>query len=175
MKCSLGISNFLEETCSLSQSVVFLYSLHWSLWKAFLSLLVILWNSAFKWAYLSFSPSLFTSLLFTAICKASLDNHFAFLDFFFPGMVLISASFFVFFFFPFIFISWRLITLQYCSGFCHTFTWINHGFTCIPYPDPPSHLPLHLIPLECTRPEWISSNEMDETAAHHTEWSKPER
>ena len=22
--------------------------------------------------------------------------------------------------FPFIFISWRLITLQYCSGFCHT-------------------------------------------------------
>ena len=29
-----------------------------------------------------------------------------------------------FFFFPFIFISWRLITLQYCSGFCHTLTWI---------------------------------------------------
>ena len=24
-------------------------------------------------------------------------------------------------FFPFIFISWRLITLQYCSGFYHTF------------------------------------------------------
>ena len=35
------------------------------------------------------------------------------------------------FFFPsFIFISWRLITLQYCSGFCHTLTWISHGFTC---------------------------------------------
>ena len=44
-------------------------------------------------------------------------------------------------------ISWRLITLQYCSGFCHTLTWISHGFTCIPHPDPPSHLPLHLIPL----------------------------
>ena len=26
------------------------------------------------------------------------------------------------FFFSFIFISWRLITLQYCSGFCHTLT-----------------------------------------------------
>ena len=26
------------------------------------------------------------------------------------------------FFPPFIFISWRLITLQYCSGFCHTLT-----------------------------------------------------
>ena len=51
------------------------------------------------------------------------------------------------FFFPFIFISWRLITLQYCSGFCHTLTWISYGFTCIPHPDPPSHLPLHPIPL----------------------------
>ena len=34
-----------------------------------------------------------------------------------------------FFFFSFIFISWRLITLQFCSGFCHTLTWISHGFT----------------------------------------------
>ena len=48
---------------------------------------------------------------------------------------------------PIIFISWRLITLQYCSGFCHTLTWISHGFTCVPHPDPPSHLPLHPIPL----------------------------
>ena len=31
-----------------------------------------------------------------------------------------------FFFFSVIFISWRLITLQYCSGFCHTLTWISH-------------------------------------------------
>ena len=36
------------------------------------------------------------------------------------------------FFFSFIFISWRLITLQYC-GFCRTLTWINHGFTCVPH------------------------------------------
>ena len=27
-----------------------------------------------------------------------------------------------FFFLPFIFISWKLITLQYCSGFCHKLT-----------------------------------------------------
>ena len=47
----------------------------------------------------------------------------------------------------FFFFSWRLITLQYCSGFCHPLTRISHGFTCIPHPDPPSHLPLHLIPL----------------------------
>ena len=51
------------------------------------------------------------------------------------------------FFFSFIFISWRLITPQYCSGFCHTLTWISHGFTYIPHPDPPYHLPPHPIPL----------------------------
>ena len=32
------------------------------------------------------------SLLFTAFCKASWDNHFAFLHFFFLGMVLIPVS-----------------------------------------------------------------------------------
>ena len=38
-------------------------SLHWSLRKAFLSLLAILWNSAFRWINLSFSPLPFASLL----------------------------------------------------------------------------------------------------------------
>ena len=56
-------------------------SFYWSLRKALLSLLAI-WNSAFKWVYLSFSPLLLASLLFTAICKVSSDNHFAFLHFF---------------------------------------------------------------------------------------------
>ena len=36
-----------------------------------------------------------------------------------------------FFFLSFFFISWRLITLQYCSGFWHTLKWISHGFTCV--------------------------------------------
>ena len=60
--------------------------------------------------------------------------------------------------FSFIFISWRLITLQYWSGFCHTLTWISHGVTCIPHSDPPSHLPLHPISLglPCTKPEHLS-------------------
>ena len=56
-----------------------------------------------------------------------------------PGIYLFIYLFFI--------ISWRLITLQYCSGFCHTLKWISHGFTCIPHPDPPSHLPLHPVPL----------------------------
>ena len=83
MKCSLGISKFLEEISSL----------HWSLRKAFSSLFAILWNSAFKWVYLSFSSLPLASLLFSAICKASSDNHFAFLHFFLLGMVLITAGF----------------------------------------------------------------------------------
>ena len=44
----------------------------------FLSLLAILWKSTFKWVYPSFSPLLFASFLFIAICKASSDSHFAF-------------------------------------------------------------------------------------------------
>ena len=31
-----------------------------------------------------------------------------------------------------------LITLQYCGGFCHTFTWIRHGLTCVPIQTLPS-------------------------------------
>ena len=48
----------------------------------FLPLLAILWKSAFRCLYLSFSPLLLASLLFTAICKASSDSHFVFLHFF---------------------------------------------------------------------------------------------
>ena len=50
----------------------------------------------------------------------------------------IFPNFLSFFFFSFIFISWRLITWQYYSGFCHTLTWITHGFTCVPIPIPPT-------------------------------------
>ena len=38
-------------------------SLHWSLRKAFLSLLAIPWNPAFSWIYVSFSPLPLASLL----------------------------------------------------------------------------------------------------------------
>ena len=57
-------------------------SLPWSLRKAFLSLLAILWHSSFKWIYLSFSSLPFISLLFRVICETSSDSHFAFLHFF---------------------------------------------------------------------------------------------
>ena len=59
----------------LKQSLVFpillfsSISLQWSLRKAFLSLLSLLCNSAFKWVYLHFSHLLFTAPLYTTICK----------------------------------------------------------------------------------------------------------
>ena len=65
---------------------------HCSLKKAFLSLLAIHWNSVFNWMYLSLSPLLSTFLHSSTIHKASSDNHFAFLFFFFFGMVLFNAS-----------------------------------------------------------------------------------
>ena len=58
-------------------------SLHCSLKKGFLSLLAILWNSAFRWVYLSFFSFAFASLLFSAICKASYHNHSVFMHLFF--------------------------------------------------------------------------------------------
>ena len=50
------------------------------------------------------------------------------------------------YFYLFIYFNWRLIILQYCYSFCHTFTWISHGCTCGPHPEAPSHLLPHPIP-----------------------------
>ena len=41
----------------------------------------------------------------------------------------------------------RFFFFFFCSGFCHTLKWNSHGFTCVPHPDPHSHLPLLPIPL----------------------------
>ena len=60
-------------------------SLNWTLRKAFLSLIAVLWSSAFKWVYFSFSPLPLASLLFSTTCKAYSDRHLSFLHFFFWG------------------------------------------------------------------------------------------
>ena len=51
------------------------------------------------------------------------------------GLILVNA--WVYFFFNFFF---------FCSEFCHTLKWKGLGFTCLPHPDPPSHLPPHPLP-----------------------------
>ena len=75
------VMRFLECSILLLSST----SLHCSFKNAFLSLLAILWNSAFSWLYLSLSPLPLASLLFSVTCKASSDSHFVFLHFFFGG------------------------------------------------------------------------------------------
>ena len=88
MKCSLGISNFLEEIFSLSHSDVFFYFFALISEEGFLLTPCYSLELCIQMG-MSF---LFTSLLFIAICKASSGSYFAFLHFFFLGMVL-SPSF----------------------------------------------------------------------------------
>ena len=89
MKYSLGVSNFLEQISSVSHYVVFLYFFALIAEEGFLISSCYSLELCIQMLYLSFSPLLFTSLLFTAICKASPDSHFAFLHFFSMRMVLI--------------------------------------------------------------------------------------
>ena len=63
MKCFLGISNFLRRSLVSPILLFSSISLHCSLKKTLLSLLVSLWNSAFTWVYLFLSPLPFTSFL----------------------------------------------------------------------------------------------------------------
>ena len=91
------------------------------------------------------------------------------------------------FFFHLFFISWRLITLQYCSGFCHTLTWISHGFTCISHPDPPPTslstkflwvFPVHQVQalVSCIQPGLVICFTLDNIHVLMLEWkhrSKP--
>src|SRR5574337_130309 len=92
MKYSLDISNFLEEISSLSHSVVFhfvaliaeegfLISPCYSLELCLQMGIFFLFSFAFHF------PS------FHSYCKAFSDSHFAFLHFFFLGMVLIPVSY----------------------------------------------------------------------------------
>ena len=85
------------------------------------------------YVYVSFS---YPEIRITHIVGCSKSSHISLMMVYFFLLSL-------FIYFSFIFISWRLITSQHWSGFCHTLTWISHGVTCIPNPDPPSHLPPH--------------------------------
>ena len=69
-------------------------------------------------------------------------------------------SFFFFFFFI-------------CGEFRHTLEWNSHGFTCVPHPDPPSHLPLHPLPLGLPSAPGLSAWLMHPTWAgdlFHMKW-----
>ena len=82
MKCSLGISNSLEEISSHSHSIVFLYFFTLITEEVFVISPCYSLELCIQMCISSFSPFPFVSLLFIVICKAYSDNHFAFLHFF---------------------------------------------------------------------------------------------
>ena len=69
MKCSLGISTFLKRSLVFPTLLFASISLHWSPRKAFLCFLATLWNSAFRWMFLSFSPLSLARLLFQPFAR----------------------------------------------------------------------------------------------------------
>ena len=89
MKCSLGISNYLEEISSLAHSIVFLYLFALITEEGFLISPCYSLELCIKMGISFFFSFALASLLYTAICKASSDSHFALLHFFFLGMILI--------------------------------------------------------------------------------------
>ena len=67
------------------------------------------------------------------------------------------------------FFNWRPITLQYCGGFCHTLTWVSHGWTCVPHPEPPPTslaipslrvIPMHSALFHALNLDWWSISHM---------------
>ena len=90
MKYSLDISSFLEEISSLSHSIVFLYFFALFIKKAFFYLSLLFSGTLYSVEYIF--PLSSASILSSATCKASSDNHFALLHLFFFGMVLVTAS-----------------------------------------------------------------------------------
>ena len=64
---------------------------------------------------------------------------------FFIFECLIRTLFFNFYFYFYCILPYNLY------WFCHTLTWICHGCKWVPNPEPPSHLPSHIISLDHPR------------------------
>ena len=91
MKYSLGIFNLLEAIPSLSHSIVFLSFFALVTEEGFLISPCYSLELCIQMVISFFFSFAFCFFLFLAICKASSDNHFDFLHFFFLEMVLIMA------------------------------------------------------------------------------------
>ena len=89
MKCSLGISNFLEELSSLSPSIVFLYFFALITEEGYLVSPCYSLELCIQMVISFFFSFAFSFSSFLSNFKASSDNHFVVLHFFSMGMVLI--------------------------------------------------------------------------------------
>ena len=92
MKYPLGISNCLEDISNLSHSIVFLYFFALITEEGFLTVLCYSFELCTQMAISFLFSFAFSFSSFLSYCKASSDNHFAFLHFFFLGVVLFTAS-----------------------------------------------------------------------------------
>ena len=54
----------------------------------------------------------------------------------------------IFYFLFFFYFHFTLCCFTIVYWFCHTLTWISHGCTWVPNPEPPSHFPPHIISLD---------------------------
>src|SRR5574337_1878396 len=78
MKCTLRISNFLEEISSLSHSIVFLYFFALITEEGFLISPCYSLELCIQMCVSFLFSFAFCFSSFSAICKASSDSHFAF-------------------------------------------------------------------------------------------------
>ena len=58
-----------------------------------------------------------------------------------------------------------LFCLTILYWFCHTLTWISHRCTWVPNPEPPSHLPPHIISLNFDAEYIMRNSGLDEAQA----------
>ena len=98
------------------------------------------WYTFFFFFFFSFGPEFLAFLYINSTLPYQHENLKSINIFFILGKFMILILFKKNLF------NWRLIILQYCSGFYHTLTWISHWCTCVPYPEPPSYLLPHSIP-----------------------------
>ena len=100
------------------------------------AIILVFWMVSFQLTFPLFSFILIKTLFSSSSLSAIRMVSSAYLR-----LLLFLLAIFFFFFNSFFFLFFI------CSRFCHTLKWNSHGFTCVPHPDAPSHLPLHPIPL----------------------------
>ena len=101
----------------------------------------IMWPKYWSFSFSISPPNEYSEgILFPLGCTAWISLHYKGLSRVFSNTTVQKHQFFstqLSFFKKIIYFNWSLITLHYYCGFCHTLTWISHGCTCVPHPEPP--------------------------------------